>query len=133
MDAHIIPNFAGYLPYLTNGLKLLTQAGTTVTVRVEGSDFYLNNAKIIASNLILENGVAHVLDQVRVVFRPFLSLLSSPFLPWCNGKKRRVYSTFGGLDRGMSAILNSFLFAIPLSFPVPQPLNKRNGDSVDSS
>ena len=64
MDGHIIPNFVGYLPSLTNGLKLVTQAGTTVTVTVKGDDFYLNNAKIIASNLILENGVGHVLDQV---------------------------------------------------------------------
>ncbi|MCJ1388909.1 hypothetical protein MMC18_001760 [Xylographa bjoerkii] len=68
MDGHIIPNFVGYLPALTNGLKLITQAGTTVTVTVQGNDFYLNNAKIIASNLILENGVAHVLDQVRWCF-----------------------------------------------------------------
>ncbi|MCJ1384262.1 hypothetical protein MMC17_007378 [Xylographa soralifera] len=68
MDGHIIPNFVGYLPALTNGLKLITQAGTTVTVTVQGNDFYLNNAKIIASNLILENGVAHVLDQVRRLF-----------------------------------------------------------------
>ena len=74
MDAHIVPNFVGYLPALTNGLKLLTQAGTIITVTVEGNDFYLNNAKIIAPNLILENGVAHVLDQVcspfGIVTRP---------------------------------------------------------------
>ena len=66
MDAHIIPNFVGYLPALTDGLKLITQAGTTITVTVKGNDIYLNNAKIIASNLILENGVAHVLDKVRL-------------------------------------------------------------------
>ncbi|MCJ1476870.1 hypothetical protein MMC13_005539 [Lambiella insularis] len=63
MDGHIIPNFVGYLPTLTDGAKLVTQAGTIVTVTVRGDDYYLNNAKIVASNLILENGVAHVLDQ----------------------------------------------------------------------
>jgi hypothetical protein len=75
MDGHIVPNFVGYLPALTNGLKLITQAGTTVTVTVQGNDFYLNNAKIIASNLILQNGVAHVLDQVRRC-SSFLNLFS---------------------------------------------------------
>lgn len=31
---------------------------------VRGNDYYINNAKIIASNQILENGVAHVIDSV---------------------------------------------------------------------
>ena len=75
MDAHIIPNFVSYLPALTDGLKLLTQTGTIVIVTIKGNDFYLNNAKIIASNLILENGGAHVLNQVCL---PFL-IVAHPF------------------------------------------------------
>jgi hypothetical protein len=39
-----------------------------VTVTVRGNDYYINNAKIIASNQILENGVAHVIDQVGSSF-----------------------------------------------------------------
>lgn len=61
---HIIPDFIGYLPSLTNGATFITQGGTNITVNVKGVDFYINNAKIIASNLIVDNGVCHVLDSV---------------------------------------------------------------------
>jgi uncharacterized surface protein with fasciclin (FAS1) repeats len=61
---HIVPNFAGYLPLLKNGALLTTQAGTNVTVSVRGNDFYINDARIISANIIIANGVAHVLDQV---------------------------------------------------------------------
>lgn len=89
MDAHIIPNFAGYLPYLTDGLQLLTQAGTTVTVRIVGRNFYINNARIIASNLILENGVAHVLDQVRI-FLIFVYLSLVPYSSLLAHEKKKI-------------------------------------------
>jgi uncharacterized surface protein with fasciclin (FAS1) repeats len=65
---HIIPDFIGYLPSLTNGATFTTQEGTNITVSVKGSDIYINNAKIIASNLIVDNGVCHVLDSVRSNF-----------------------------------------------------------------
>jgi hypothetical protein len=54
------------LPTLKNGATYLTQGGANVTVTVRGNDYYINNAKIIASNQILENGVAHVIDQVSL-------------------------------------------------------------------
>jgi hypothetical protein len=61
-----VPNFAGYLPLLKNGALLTTQAGTNVTVSVRGNDFYINDARIISANIIIANGVAHVLDQVSL-------------------------------------------------------------------
>jgi uncharacterized surface protein with fasciclin (FAS1) repeats len=64
LSGHVIPNFLGYLPALTNGATYTTQAGTNVTITIKGGDYYVNNAKIIASNQILENGVAHVVDSV---------------------------------------------------------------------
>ena len=64
LSGHIIPDFAGYLPELKNGTTFKTQSGTSVTVIVKGGDYYINNAKIIASNQIVDNGVVHVLDSV---------------------------------------------------------------------
>lgn len=64
LSGHIIPNFLGYLPALSNGAIFTTTAGTNVTITIKGSDYYVNNAKIIASNQILENGVAHVVDAI---------------------------------------------------------------------
>lgn len=65
LSAHVVPNFAGYLPSLTNGSTFTTQDGTVVTVSIQGDDYYVNDAKIVSSNLILDNGVAHVIDSVR--------------------------------------------------------------------
>ena len=64
LEGHVIPNFVGYLPSLVNGSTLTTQSGTVVTVTIQGENYYINNAQIITSNAILENGVAHVIDGV---------------------------------------------------------------------
>ncbi|KIW74243.1 hypothetical protein Z517_12183 [Fonsecaea pedrosoi CBS 271.37] len=64
LAGHVVQDFAGYLPSLSNGASFVTQSGTTVTVTVQGDDYFVNNAKIVASNLILENGVAHIIDTV---------------------------------------------------------------------
>lgn len=61
---HLVPNFAGYLPSLNNGATYRSQGGSQFTVSIRGSDYYVNNAKIVLPNVIVENGVAHVIDQV---------------------------------------------------------------------
>jgi uncharacterized surface protein with fasciclin (FAS1) repeats len=61
---HVVPNFAGYLPNLVDGSTLTTQAGSSVTVTIKGDNYYINDALIVSSNIILDNGVAHVIDQV---------------------------------------------------------------------
>jgi uncharacterized surface protein with fasciclin (FAS1) repeats len=65
LSNHIIPNFLGYTPVLTNGAVLTTQAGTNVTVTIRNGVYFINNARVVASNQITTNGVAHVLDSVR--------------------------------------------------------------------
>jgi uncharacterized surface protein with fasciclin (FAS1) repeats len=64
LAGHVIPDFAGYLPSLVNGSTLTTQSGSMVTVSIQGDNYYINDAMIISSNTILENGVAHVIDKV---------------------------------------------------------------------
>ncbi|RFU31709.1 hypothetical protein B7463_g4636, partial [Scytalidium lignicola] len=61
---HLIPNFVGYLPSLKNGTAFKSQSGTNFTVTNDGCDYYVNNARIILPNVVLGNGVAHVIDQV---------------------------------------------------------------------
>jgi len=61
---HLIPNFVGYLPSLNNGTTYTSQGGSNFTVTTDGCDYYINNAKIVLSNVVLGNGVAHVIDQV---------------------------------------------------------------------
>jgi hypothetical protein len=64
LSGHVVPNFAGYLPLLTNGSTIVTQAGTSLTVTIDGDNYFINDAQIVSSNLITDNGVAHVIDKV---------------------------------------------------------------------
>ncbi|RFU24390.1 hypothetical protein B7463_g11949, partial [Scytalidium lignicola] len=73
LSGHIIPNFLGYLPALTNGATYQTQAGGNITITIRGGQYFVNNAKIIASNQILENGVAHIIDSIIIPSTPHVS------------------------------------------------------------
>src|ERR1700743_2799364 len=64
IGGHVLQDFAGYIPSFTNGSTYTTQSGTTVTFTIQGENYFINNAKIVSSNLVLENGVAHVIDSV---------------------------------------------------------------------
>jgi uncharacterized surface protein with fasciclin (FAS1) repeats len=60
---YVVPEFAAYSSMLTNGMKLKTQQGTDLTVTLQDGDIYINSAKILISDLIVSNGVGHVLDE----------------------------------------------------------------------
>ncbi|GAM39058.1 hypothetical protein TCE0_034f10287 [Talaromyces pinophilus] len=64
LSNHIIPNFLGYTPSLSNGTVLTTQSGNNLTVTFTNGEWYINNAKIIAPNQITSNGVAHIVDSL---------------------------------------------------------------------
>lgn len=66
LSNHVIPNFLGYLPSLVNGATYTTLSGGNLTITIKNGVYYVNNAKIVSSNTILSNGVAHVIDQVLV-------------------------------------------------------------------
>ncbi|KAH0558613.1 hypothetical protein GP486_004735 [Trichoglossum hirsutum] len=64
LSNHIVPGFRGYRPLLVDGATLTTKAGTNLTVHIRNGEYFINEARIIASDLITTNGVAHVLDKV---------------------------------------------------------------------
>jgi len=64
VNNHIVKGFVGALPDLVVGSTLTTAAGKGVQITVVNGDYYVGGAKIVQSNLILENGVAHVIDTV---------------------------------------------------------------------
>jgi len=66
LSNHVIPNFLGYLPALTDGASYKTLAGETLTISIKNGVYFVNGAKIISSNTIISNGVAHVIDKVLV-------------------------------------------------------------------
>jgi len=69
LDGHTIVSDSlakpvGYLPELQNGQVLRTEGGSSVTVSVRNGETFVGGAKILLSNIILPNGVAHVVDKV---------------------------------------------------------------------
>ncbi|RPB26614.1 FAS1 domain-containing protein [Terfezia boudieri ATCC MYA-4762] len=66
-DYHtIVSGFIGYTPTFQNGRTYKTKSGLSFVVTFKGNDIYINDAKIIARNHILKNGVIQVLDKVRI-------------------------------------------------------------------
>ncbi|KAI0157939.1 FAS1 domain-containing protein [Hypoxylon sp. FL1284] len=61
---HLVTGTVSYLPDLQDGMVLTTQKGETLVVSVRGGRYYVNGGLITQANLILENGVAHVVDKV---------------------------------------------------------------------
>lgn len=61
---HVVPDFVGYLPDLKDGAVLKTRTGATLAISVRDGQYFVNGARITTANLILANGVAHVIDKV---------------------------------------------------------------------
>jgi len=64
LDYHIVNGTAGYSSVLTNGTVLKSRQGGNLTVRFADNSLYINSAKIVQQDLLLSNGVLHVLDNV---------------------------------------------------------------------
>ena len=60
---HAVPNFLGYSSVLKSGMQLQTVEGTNVTITIQGSTIYVNDAKVIESDYLVANGVVHMIDR----------------------------------------------------------------------
>lgn len=60
---HVVPAL-GYSTGLTNGTRLPTLNGANLTITLEGGNVYVNNARVIRPNVLVRNGVVHVIDRV---------------------------------------------------------------------
>jgi uncharacterized surface protein with fasciclin (FAS1) repeats len=60
---HIVPNYLGYSNLLTNGTSLRTAEGENLTITIQGGDMFVNAAKITTTDLLVANGVVHVIDR----------------------------------------------------------------------
>jgi transforming growth factor-beta-induced protein len=64
MDYTIIPQII-YSPSLTNGSKFLAQDGENITVLHSGNNVYINSAQLLTADILIANGVLHVIDNPR--------------------------------------------------------------------
>jgi uncharacterized surface protein with fasciclin (FAS1) repeats len=64
MDYHLVPNQLAFSTSLTNGSKWLTQQGENITILHSGNNVYVNSAQLLTSDILIANGVLHVIDNV---------------------------------------------------------------------
>ncbi|KAG0651694.1 Fasciclin arabinogalactan [Hyphodiscus hymeniophilus] len=63
LDYTILPKIV-YSTGLTNGTKFLTQQGENITILHSGNNVYVNSAQLIQADILIANGVLHVIDNV---------------------------------------------------------------------
>lgn len=68
LDGHVVVakdgDKVGYLPNLEDGQVLVSEGGDRLAISVKGKEWYVGEARIVKANLVLTNGVAHVVDKV---------------------------------------------------------------------
>ncbi|PMD19229.1 Fasciclin-domain-containing protein, partial [Hyaloscypha hepaticicola] len=60
---HVVPGTVGYSSLLSN-TTLKTVNGASLTITIENGSIFVNSAKVIVPNVLVANGVVHVIDQV---------------------------------------------------------------------
>lgn len=66
VKAHTITGFPGYLPELVDGGSFTSDAGTTLTIKFKDGDVYVNDVRIVKSDITIKNGVMHQLEGVSL-------------------------------------------------------------------
>lgn len=64
LSNHVVAGTVSYLPDLKDGSILKTQHGESLAISIRAGIYYVNGARITQANLILSNGVGHVIDKV---------------------------------------------------------------------
>lgn len=76
LSKHILMSTRGYTPSLTDGANFVTLAGTTATVEVSADgSISVDGARIIIPDVVVKNGVIHVVDSVSLQFFVFLLIV----------------------------------------------------------
>ncbi|KAF4556490.1 Fasciclin domain-containing protein 6 [Elsinoe fawcettii] len=61
---HVVNTSVIFSTDLTDGAQVPTLNGGSLTINQEGDNFFVNGALISTPNVLVENGVVHVIDQV---------------------------------------------------------------------
>jgi uncharacterized surface protein with fasciclin (FAS1) repeats len=63
LQYHVVQGTVGYSTLLSN-MSLQTVQGTNLTIEVVGSEVFVNSARVAVPNVLVANGVVHVIDNV---------------------------------------------------------------------
>lgn len=62
LQYHVVNGTVGYSSALENGTSLQTLGGSNLTIQVIDGDVFVNSAKVVTPNVLVANGVVHVID-----------------------------------------------------------------------
>ena len=60
----VVNGTVGYSSKLMNNTMLKTMAGNNVTITINNGTVFVNSAKVVTPNVLVANGVVHVIDNV---------------------------------------------------------------------
>jgi hypothetical protein len=61
---HVVNGTVAYSPSLTDDQKVRTLNGAEVTISIEDGSVFVNSAKVVLADVLVANGVVHVIDNV---------------------------------------------------------------------
>jgi hypothetical protein len=64
LQYHVVAGTIGYSSTLENDTQLETLAGPSVNVTILDGDVFINSARVTATDVLVANGVIHVIDAV---------------------------------------------------------------------
>ena len=64
LQYHVVNGTVGFTSTLTNGTSLTTMNGIDVTITEVDGDIFVNSARVLTPNVLVANGVIHVIDNV---------------------------------------------------------------------
>ncbi|RFU31187.1 hypothetical protein B7463_g5183, partial [Scytalidium lignicola] len=64
VNYHILPSTVVYSANLTNGSTFTTEQGTKLRITHINNNVYVNSAQLLQSDILIENGVLHIIDNV---------------------------------------------------------------------
>ena len=66
LEYHVVngSNFVGYSANLPNGTVLKSRQGGNLTITFASNSLFVNSARVIQADLLIANGVLHVIDNV---------------------------------------------------------------------
>ncbi|KAL2069193.1 hypothetical protein VTL71DRAFT_15531 [Oculimacula yallundae] len=79
LDFHVLPNQVTFSTSLRNGTTWTTKQGNNITVRHSGNNVFVNSAQLLTTDILLANGVLHVIDNVLNPMGP--GAMPNPDLP----------------------------------------------------
>lgn len=59
----MVPGAVGYSTTLKDGDTFKTLSGGTITITIKDGDIFANGVKIVLADVLVANGVVHVLEE----------------------------------------------------------------------